>query len=457
MGPKRFVASTAAEALKKIKAEIGSEAIVLSNREVPEGIEIVAIEPDALKALAHASPAPQQAVRPSEPASPPLQRPAPLIAHPPAAHETSAPVFTPPPPVFTDHTPPPRPTIDAAPVRIEPQIPNLPPAQPSPPAQPECQGQLLNQLTEVRSMLETHLAGNYWGQMQQHAPSHAEITKRLLNAGFSPKLCAQLIDDQPTNLTTECLLESVQKRLEARIKTLDPFGMFDTGGVFAFIGPTGVGKTTTVAKVAARCVLRYGRDQVALLTTDTYRIGAQEQLRVFAKILGLPVIALRDSDDLNAKIKELSRRKIILLDTAGVSQRDIMMLEQLRLIGNGCKEVHRILVLSATTSLRTLEEVIQAHRKATDGTGIYASVITKVDEAAVIAPAIDCVLRNELPILFLSNGQRVPEDLYPPNVGYLSHRTLKPRHYDTESDMSDREIPALIADSLAAWNRRVPA
>ena len=315
----------------------------------------------------------------------------------------------------------------------------------------------MGQLSEVRSMLETHMAGNYWGQMQQTAPVHAEMTKRLLNAGFSPKLCAQLIDGLPANAPSETLVDMVQKRIEERVKTIDPFAMFDTGGVFAFIGPTGVGKTTTVAKIAARCVLRYGRDQVALLTTDTFRIGAQEQLRVFAKILGLPVIALKDSEDLNSKIRDLARRKIILLDTAGVSQRDVMMLEQLRLIGNGCKEVRRILVLSATTSLRTLEEVIQAHRKATDSEGIFASVITKVDEAAVIAPAIDCVLRNELPVLFLSNGQRVPEDLYPPNVGYLAHRTLKPRNYDTESDMSDRDVPALIADTLAAWNKRVMA
>ena len=454
MGPRRFVAPTAAEALKRIKAEIGPEAIVLSNREVPEGIEIVAIEPDALKALAHAN-APAPMARPSEPIkAAPMQLQRPLVTPPRAPLHSSTPLVTthnPQPPRFNTDTP------IAPSLRIEPQLDTNPQPRVTEPPRGEQHIELMSQLTEVRSMLETHLAGNYWGQMQQHAPTHAEMTKRLLNAGFSPKLCAQLLEGLPANQPTERLLEAVQKRIEERVKTIDPFSMFDSGGVFAFIGPTGVGKTTTVAKVAARCVLRYGRDQVALLTTDTFRIGAQEQLRVFAKILGLPVIALRDSADLTAKIQDLSRRKIILLDTAGVSQRDVMMLEQLRLIGNGCKEVRRILVLSATTSLRTLEEVIQAHRKATDSTGIFASVITKVDEAAVIAPAIDCVLRNELPVLFLSNGQRVPEDLYPPNLGYLAHRTLRPRNYDTESDMSDSDIPALIADNLAAWNRRVPA
>ena len=448
MGPKRFVAPTAAEALKKIKAEIGPEAIVLSNREVPEGIEIVAIEPDALKALAHAN-APSAPARPAEPLKP-AARPVERVQITP--HEAAASTAILPPGGSTGQAP-----IALAGQRIEPQLRPAPQIREATPQFTENSGQVLSQLSEVRSMLETHLAANFWGQMQHHAPNQAEMTKRLLNAGFSPKLCAQLIDGLPANTSTESLLESVQNRIAERVQTIEPFSMFDSGGVYAFIGPTGVGKTTTVAKVAARCVLRYGRDQVALLTTDTFRIGAQEQLRVFAKILGLPVIALRDSDDLNAKLQELSRRKIILLDTAGVSQRDVMMLEQLRLIRNGCQEVRRILVLSATTSLRTLEEVIQAHRKATDSGGIFASVITKVDEAAVIAPAIDCVLRNELPVLFLSNGQRVPEDLYPPNLGYLAHRSVRPRNYDPESDMRDHEVPALIADSLSAWNRRVPA
>ena len=317
---------------------------------------------------------------------------------------------------------------------------------------------LLSEISEVKNLLQSHVAGSFWGNIQQGNAQITEVVKHLLNSGFSPKLVAEIAQNLPENLSVLHLLKNAREQVKCMLKTSRAFDIFDRGGVFAFIGPTGVGKTTTVAKIAARCVLRYGRNQVALLTTDTYRIGAQEQLKTFAKILGLSVTAVRDSEDLAAKIKDFSNRKIILLDTAGVSQRDTLMVEQSHLLEHGSSKARRILVMSSTTDLRTQEEVINLHNQAmqnTNGEKLDSVIITKIDEAAHLAPVIDSVIRHDLSILFVSNGQRVPEDLSQPDVNYLSHRAMAMRAFAETFSLTDEQVPALLSDHLGDWIRKV--
>ena len=318
--------------------------------------------------------------------------------------------------------------------------------------------QLLAEISEVKYLLQSHVAGNLWGNIQQESSHVTEIVKHLLNSGFSPKLCAQIARNLPDDFNTQQLIKNAREQVKCLIKTSRAFDLFDRGGVFAFIGPTGVGKTTTVAKIAARCVLRYGRNQVALLTTDTYRIGAQEQLKTYAKILGLSVTALRDSEDLASKVKEFSNRKIILLDTAGVSQRDTLMVEQCQLLQNGSDRAKRILVMSSTTDLRTQEEVINLHNQAMQNSHnnkLDSVIITKIDEAAHLAPVIDSVIRHDLSILFVSNGQRVPEDLSLPDINYLSHRAMAMRAFSETFSITDEQVPAILSDHLGDWIRKV--
>ena len=317
---------------------------------------------------------------------------------------------------------------------------------------------LLSEISEVKQLLQSHVAGSFWGNIQQGNSQITEVVKHLLNSGFSPKLCAEISQNLPENLSLAHLIKNAREQVKCMIKTTHAFDIFDRGGVFAFIGPTGVGKTTTVAKVAARCVLRYGRNQVAILTTDTYRIGAQEQLKTYAKILGLSVTAVRDSEDLAAKIKDFSNRKIILLDTAGVSQRDTLMVEQASLLEHGSSRAHRILVMSSTTDLRTQEEVINLHNQAmqnTNGEKLDSVILTKLDEAAHLAPVIDSVIRHDLSVLFVSNGQRVPEDLSQPDVNYLSHRAMAMRAFSETFSITDEQVPALLSDHLGNWIRKV--
>ena len=490
MSAQRFVASNATDALRRIKAELGGDAVVLSSREVPEGVEILAIAADALVTLApqpqrQAPPQAQPQVKADLPARQPEALPTPperlrrqlggaaavepLAMQP--ARRAADPLSPPRQPVREPlhmrasgfmagggqlPSPPPRFTpspltdgLSALPAASV--VPSAPGPGPVPQTGTTAGMQSLSsQMAEVKSLLSGHLASSFWSSLQQAAPGHALLTRRLLNAGLSSQVVTQLLAELPTEPDFDRLLERAQRWIQGRLETRDAFDLFDKGGVYAFIGPTGVGKTTTLAKIAARCVLRYGRRQVALMTTDTYRIGAQEQLRVFARILNLPVVSLRDSEDLESKVADLSARKIVLLDTAGVGQRDAMMVEQLEMIRQGCGAVHRVLVMSATTSTRTLDDVIAAHRNALGGHGIHSAILTKIDEGMSLAPAIDCVLRHRLPLLFLSNGQRVPEDLFAADAAYIAHRTVNPRGRD-DSATDDAHMPAMIADDINAW------
>jgi flagellar biosynthesis protein FlhF len=459
MGPQKFTAANSAEALKMVREKMGSDAMILSSKDVDEGVEIVAISPDALAHLA-AQKNPFLAKTTTPAPSVPLNTPVfqeitkevfPNVAAPSmqvgglmvkdiintnaSANEALA------------ETPPVAPSSNAA----------HSPVADNPPAESPRVEHLITEIEEVKKLLQSHLASSYWNNLQQESAGHAEVTKTLLSAGFSPKLCAELVQNLSPSNDLKTLLAEVQKRLEHSIKTIDPLEAFDRGGIFAFIGPTGVGKTTTVAKVAARCVLRYGRNQVALLSTDTYRIGAQEQLKVFARILGLPVISLRDSEDLESKLSELSQRHIVLLDTAGVNQRDVLMIEQSQLLKEGSRDAHRILVMSSTTDLRTQEDVIMLHNQASidaNQSRIMGAIITKTDEAAQIAPVLDSLMRHELPLMFLSNGQRVPEDLSQANVAYLAHRAMHPRTLSNNLNVLDDQIPALMADYLNDWMKK---
>jgi flagellar biosynthesis protein FlhF len=290
--------------------------------------------------------------------------------------------------------------------------------------------------------------------MLADSPVRAELLKQMFAAGFSAGMASEMVSQMPEQADIHSAVRWMQERLKADLQTLDVVSTIDEGGVYAFIGPTGVGKTTMVAKLAARCVLRFGRSQVALLTTDTYRIGAQEQLKVFAKILGLTITSVRDGADLAHKLEELSRKHVVLLDTAGMGQRDQLMIEQLSLLAEGRQHLKRVLVVSATTGLHTLDDVYETYRQALGQEPFWGVVLTKLDEAVSLAPMVECVIRHQLPVLFMANGQRVPEDLHVPNTGYLVHRSLRVKASIAGSTPLDDHIPTLIADNLDAWARK---
>ena len=220
--------------------------------------------------------------------------------------------------------------------------------------------------------------------------------------------------------------------------------IIDRGGVYAIVGPTGVGKTTTTAKLAARCVVRHGAENLALITTDSYRIGAHEQLRIYGRILGVTVHVVRDAADLRTTLRDLAGKHMVLIDTVGMSQRDQAVAEQAAML-NAAGEVRRLLLLNATARGDTLDDVVRAYAGKGMGPDLAGVVFTKVDEAASLAPVLDAAIRHELDVFYVANGQRVPEDLHLPNRAYLLHRALKELPDDSPHQLFGDEAGLLLA------------
>jgi flagellar biosynthesis protein FlhF len=281
--------------------------------------------------------------------------------------------------------------------------------------------QLMGEMHTIRALLERQLAGFAWGELSRESPVRALALAEMLDAGFSGLLARKLCQELPDELKLEEARKWLTSALNRRLRTLNSDNdIIDRGGVYALVGPTGVGKTTTTAKLAARCVVRYGADKIALLTTDGYRIGAHEQLRIYGRILGVPVHVVRDGDDLRHTLADLRDKHIVLIDTVGMNQRDRMVAEQAAMLTRA-GEVNRLLLLNATSRGDTLDDVISAYA----GEDLAGVILSKVDETASLAPALDAVVRHGLLLCYIANGQRVPEDMHLPNRSYLMHRAFK--------------------------------
>lgn len=306
--------------------------------------------------------------------------------------------------------------------------------------------QLMQEMQSIKSLLEKQLAGFAWGEMSRQNPAQAMLLSELLDAGFSSALSRRLVDEMPKEITSndgrKWLASAVNRRL--RTSTADN-DIIDQGGVFALVGPTGVGKTTTTAKLAARCVVRYGAERLALLTTDGYRIGAHEQLRIYGRILGVPVHVVRDSDDLRRSLVELRDKHLILIDTVGMSQRDRMVAEQAAMLTRA-GEVKRLLLLNAGSRGDTLDDVVRAY----SGEDLAGCILSKVDEAASLGPALDVVVRHRLLLAYIANGQRVPEDMHLPNRNYLLHRAFKLPADSSPHRLNTDDVGLVVASRGAA-------
>jgi flagellar biosynthesis protein FlhF len=182
----------------------------------------------------------------------------------------------------------------------------------------------------------------------------------------------------------------------------------DQGGVVALVGSTGVGKTTSVAKLAARYVLRHGQRHVALVTTDSYRIGAHEQLMTYGRLLGIPVQIASDHKELHSALNSLADKRLVLIDTAGMSQRDVRLSEQFATLADSGIPIRTLLVLSATAHPSVLTETVEAF----SSVDLEGAILTKLDEAAKLGGVLSTVINQQLPLMFVTDGQRVPEDMH---------------------------------------------
>jgi flagellar biosynthesis protein FlhF len=314
----------------------------------------------------------------------------------------------------------------------------------------EVAASVLREIRSMRGTLEHQLSTLTWNEQQRRNPSRGHALGQLLAAGFSASLAHELLERLPAGLEEQRAMEWIKTVLKANLQTIaNENEILEQGGVYALVGPTGVGKTTTTAKLAARCVVRHGADKLALLTTDGYRIGGHEQLRIYGKILGVTVYAVKDQQDLTLALSELRGKHMVLIDTVGMGQRDKMVAEQVAMLTGCGAEVKRLLLLNAACSGDTLNEVVSAY----EGGGLAGAIITKLDEAATTGSVLDTVIRHQLKLYYAATGQRVPEDLHVGNADHLVDSAFNHLPVASPFAVPDDVFPFLMAGSREGMGR----
>ena len=277
---------------------------------------------------------------------------------------------------------------------------------------------LLAELRSMKGLIEERFSALAFMEKLQRRPGEARLTQKLLDCGFSPalikKLAAGLTDDAGDE--TAWATQVLERNLRAGEADV---GIDSQGGVFALIGATGVGKTTTTAKIAAAFAARHGAANLGLITLDAYRVGAHEQLRAYGRILGVPVHTAHDRASLEDLLELLGAKKMVLIDTAGMAQRDSRTRELLDMLSH--RSIQRLLVVNAASQGETIEDVLVAY-KAASCAGI---VLSKIDEAVKLGPALDAAIRHKLKIVGVANGQRVPEDWHRLSASALVQRAMR--------------------------------
>ncbi|MDE2501958.1 MAG: flagellar biosynthesis protein FlhF, partial [Burkholderiales bacterium] len=296
-------------------------------------------------------------------------------------------------------------------------LPPLPPAPPAAAARASEPTELMNELRSMRGLIEQRFGALAFMEKLQRQPRRAHLAQRLLDTGFSPALIRKLVDSLPAEGDETAWAAGV---LERNLSSGDREpALEDHGGVYALIGATGVGKTTSTAKLAAAFATKHGASNLGLITLDAYRVGAHEQLRTYGRILGVPVHTAHDRASLEDLLDLLAGKRMVLIDTAGMAQRDSRTGELLEMLSH--RAINRLLVVSASAQGETIEDQLAAYA-APRCRGI---ILSKLDEAVKLGPALDSMIRHRLQVLAVANGQRVPEDWHRLSANALVQRALK--------------------------------
>lgn len=457
MNIQRFHAPTSREALAKARMAFGEGTLILSNRPTATGVEVLATAEDALSELdppQAAASKPVAASKSMASASKPMKSTAPSTQ---AQVEEDAERLAMSTLSFQDYVRErmlrrrhdslkviPQETVAPAAahlkegldaIRMEAPAMSKPTAAANAPqaaAQPaQMPKGIVDELQAMKELIEERFNTLAWlGQAKQN-PIQSNLMLKLIRAGYSPALARALLEKLPVNLEATESVRWVMDVLERNLKTdIGARSLPEEGGIYALVGATGVGKTTTTAKLAGLCARLHGPASVGLITLDTYRIGAHEQLRTYGRMLGVVAHLAHDQAALQDLLNLLSNKKMILIDTTGVAPRDPRKRELLDVLD--LPNVNRLLVLNAGGQGETLDEVVSSFRS----TGVQQAVLSKIDEAVKLGPALDATVRHQLMLRGVTTGQRVPEDWESADAAKLvrlSMRTPSKSAFDPQS------------------------
>ena len=388
---KRFTAPSMREAMNQVRSTLSADAVILESRRTATGVEVVAaVDYDHL--------------------TPPDVLAAQLQAHAPAA-------------------PAPRSSFE---LRLQ--------------DDPELIA-LKRDVQDVKRLLQEQLGGLMWSQTKTAQPQRAQLFSRLSQLGLSASLSRELVTGLSPDFDGERADNAVLSDFAQRIPVLTNEALTE-GGVIALVGPTGVGKTTTIAKLAARYAAHFGARDIALVSTDHYRIGAQEQLFTYGRLLGVPVHTARDATELEALLLKLADRKLVLIDTAGLAPRDRQLAAQLSLFRPLAGKLRTYLAMTASAQASDYEQTIAQFR----AVPLAGCILTKFDEATRIGAALSATIQHQLGIAYITDGQRVPEDLQLPRGDSLVRRAIAlSRQWPDRPE--DDELARRFADATQAATR----
>jgi flagellar biosynthesis protein FlhF len=356
MQMRRFIATDMRSALNQVRESLGADAVILSSRRSVEGVEIVAAV-DVADTATQERAASQAAARASAERST-------------VRAETSSPADA------ETHT---------STSRV-----------------------LASEVKQMRRLLESQLATLAWNEFTQRSPLRAAVLRELAQFGLAQDVCKRIAEQVPENMELNRAVQLALGLLASEIQTTGDTWL-ERGGMVAFAGPSGVGKTTLIAKLAARWVLRHGPRSVVLVSADSARIGAHEQMHMLGRLLNVPVHTAQELGELPELLNSLTQTKLVLVDTAGASSRDNSIPTQLATLATEIPRLETALVVSVNAQAGAIAETFArfaAMRPA-------VCLLTKLDEATSLGGILTALERVRLPVAYCSDGTRVPEDLHP--------------------------------------------
>ncbi|MBD9589985.1 flagellar biosynthesis protein FlhF [Pseudomonas sp. PDM03] len=441
MQVKRFFAADMRQAMKLVRDELGADAAIIGNRRIAGGVELTAALDYKLSALAPRVPNMEleDELRKTQSRIVTAQAELSLRSDGESDKSTNRQLFAGLPLTAAE------PLIE--PTYAEPRRPAPAPAPASTGVDPRAFDSMRFELNSLRELMEVQLGSLAWNQLQGSRPAQANLWRRLQRIGLSGPLSRDLLElitdiDEPRQAWRMLLAHLARMIATPEVEPLEE------GGVIAMVGPAGMGKTTTLAKLAARYVLKYGAQNIALVSMDSYRIGAQEQLKTLGRILNVSVTHVDPGQSLVQALDPLLRKRVVLIDTAGLQASDPALRMQLEsLAGRGIKSKN-YLVLATTSQKQVLTAAYHSYKRC----GLAGCILTKLDETASLGEVLSLAISHELPVAYLTDGPRIPDDLHLPRRHQLVSRAVS---VQMQEEPSEEAMADMFADIYHSPTKQV--
>jgi flagellar biosynthesis protein FlhF len=404
MQVKRFFAADMRQAMKLVRDELGADASIIGNRRVAGGVELTAALDYQIPAAPARQPNPALEAELRKTQSRIASAQAELTTRAQADEGKDRQLFGAPPSTPAD-------SLAAVLAKPKPQV--------RASTDQHALDAMRSELSGLRELIEVQLGSIAWGQMQSRRPQQASLWRRLQRMGLPAELSRVLLERVANVAEPRQAWRMLLAHLSHAIQTPKQEPL-EEGGVIALVGPAGMGKTTTLAKLAARYVLKHGAQNIALVSMDSYRIGAQEQVKTLGRILGVPVTLVDPGQSLTQALAPLARKRVVLIDTAGLPANDPALRMQLEALASRGIKARNYLVMAATSQSQVLKAAYHSYKRC----GLTGCILTKLDEATSLGEVMGLAIGQRLPVAYVADGPRIPDDLQVPRSHQLVSRAV---------------------------------